>query len=124
MTSLSSHAGVLTESTNPVCHRVLTRPWKKVTSYAWRRPEHINILECRATLNAVRWSMSLPRFSRSRFLLFCDSTVVVAALSKGRSSSHSLLIRVRCISSLLLGSGTQLYCHWVRSAQNPADEAS
>ena len=125
-TELSAGAGLVPAPVTSATTRVIGGRWRKVLSSAWRdHREHINVLECRAALAAVRWSLRLPRAPhRSRLVIMSDSAVVTYALTKGRSSSRPLLSRIRAISALLLGSGTHLYTHWLPSAQNPADALS
>lgn len=122
---LSGTAGCVTTTDVPVRNTIINGNWRKCVSYGWRHGgEHINVLEARALLTAVRWSLSLPRSGRSRFVVLSDSSVVVHSISKGRSSSPRLLPRLRTIASLLLASATHLYVHWVPSEQNPADGLS
>jgi hypothetical protein len=124
--TVSAGAGLVPAPTPPATSRMIAGPWHRVTSSAWRdHREHINVLECRAALTAVRWSLKIPRAThRARFLIFSDSAVVTYCLTKGRSSSRPLLSRARAIAALLLGSGTQLYTHWLPTDQNPADALS
>jgi len=126
--AVAAHAGSVVSPIPAVTERVIhDSNWKPIISHPWERThEHINVLECRAALAAVRWSLSLPRIThtRSRLLLLSDSSVVTCALSKGRSSSRPLLSRIRCIAALLLGSGTHLYVHWIPSELNVADSLS
>jgi hypothetical protein len=99
--------------------------WSTIVSSRWRRsPEHINILEARALCTAVRWALSFPNSVCRRLLALSDSQVVVFSVSKGRSSSFSLLRRLRYLASLLLASGLLLVMRWIPSAANPADSAS
>lgn len=56
--------------------------------------------------------------------MLSDSQVAVGALTKGRTSSHTLLCRLRPICALLLAAGIQLFTRWIRSELNPADEPS
>jgi hypothetical protein len=93
-------------------------------SSPWRREEHINVLELRAVLTAMRWCNSVPPALNHRVLLFCDSAVVVAALAKGRSLSRALSALLRRLAALLLVSGMRLCPVWVPSQENPADAAS
>jgi hypothetical protein len=106
--------------------QVLARPWYAIVSSPWREPEHINSLELRAISTAIRHvvSRAAPFPIRRRLLLLSDSQVAIGALSKGRSSSHTLLCRLRPISALLLASGISLFCRWIGTAANPADAAS
>jgi hypothetical protein len=101
-------------------------PWSTIVSSRWQRPEieHINILEARALGTAIRWVLSFPHSVGRRLLAFSDSQVVVSSVSKGRSSSFSLLRRLRYLASLLLASGLLLTMRWIPSAANPADSPS
>jgi hypothetical protein len=100
--------------------------WSTIVSAPWRRAdaEHINILEARALCTAVRWALTFPHSICRRLLAFSDSQVVVFAASKGRSSSFSLLRRLRYLAALLLASGILLNLRWIQSEANPADSAS
>lgn len=126
-----------------VDYHIINREWKEVVSSPWRYGakvtgptgattaanssrdgERIECLEMRAASTAIRHVLSRPMTHNGRLLLLSDSQVVVGALTKGRSSSHLLLRRLRPISALLLGSGLQVYCRWVPSLLNPADPPS
>jgi hypothetical protein len=98
--------------------------WKTAISSRWKHSEHINVLECRAVLTALRWLLSRPSLLGRRVLLLSDSAVAVAALNKGRSSSFPLLRCLRSVSALLLSSGTRLIVRWIPSGANPADAPS
>ncbi len=126
--SVAAHAGRVPSPAVllPGAARVMASDgWRRVISAPWYdTSEHINVLECRAVLSAVRWSLRIPRAARSRFLVFSDSAVVTCALTKGRSSSPWLLRRVRSVAALLLGTGTQLHVHWIPSESNVSDSLS
>jgi hypothetical protein len=100
-------------------------PWTDIISSPWQNTdEHINVLELRAVISAVRWILSHPSSLCSRVLMFCDSQVVIPIVLRGRSSSFRLLCRRRFLSALELASGLQIFMRYVRSAVNPADEPS
>jgi hypothetical protein len=112
---------------------VASSNWRTIVSHPWQQQgEHINVLEVRAALTAVRWSLSLPSSIQSsgeqwcgrRLLLVSDSAASLGSINKGRSSSHSLLRPLRTIAALVLGSGIQLSVVWIPSADNPADGPS
>lgn len=98
--------------------------WSTIVSSSWRYAEHINVLELRALATSIRWILSHPSSIGRRVILLSDSSVVVGAVSKGRSSSQPLLRRLRAISALVLASGLQLHVKWIPSELNPADEPS
>jgi hypothetical protein len=98
--------------------------WRTLVASAWRSPAHINTLELQAVLTAFRWSLSLPGSIDHRFLLLCDSSVVAAALAKGRSSAPSLQRHLQRFAALTLASGIRFCPVWLASESNPADEAS
>ena len=101
--------------------------WSTIVSARWRDREHINTLECRSVLTAVRWAVKLPQVtggSHRRILILSDSSAAVGSINKGRSSSHRLLRPLRSLAALLLASGITLRLQWIPSLSNPADAAS
>ncbi len=95
--------------------------WRHVISAPWGRSEHVNVLECRSLTYAVRYAIGNRRLQGQRLLALVDSTVVVAAGSKGRSSSFALLRPLRQLAAVCLLSRVRLYLRWVATASNPAD---
>jgi hypothetical protein len=98
--------------------------WATIVSAPFVRSEHINCLELRSVQTALRWVVSSPDCINRRLLMLNDSQVSVGALTKGRSSAHLLLARLRPTCGLLLAAGIQLYVRWIKSELNPADEPS
>jgi len=105
-------------------HNFSSSKWTTIIASPWTREEHINILEVRSVYTAVRWVLSSLNCIRRRIYILCDSQVTVGCISKGRSSSNSLLPRLRQLASVVLASGVRLYLHWIPSELNPADGPS
>ena len=80
--------------------------------------------EAASTLTSLRWALSRPGTTNTRMLFLSDSSVVVAAFSKGRSSSPLLIPPLRRSAMLLLASNVRLSLVWVPTEVNPADAAS
>jgi hypothetical protein len=100
------------------------RQWSTIISYRWQRNEHINALEMRAAILAVRWTLSCSDSINTRLLLFVDSAVAYFVMRKGRSSSPQLNITQRRLAAFTLATGLSVVPCWVPSANNPADEPS
>ena len=99
--------------------------WAAIASWPWRKGgRHINRLELIALLVGTRWLLSRPSSVGRRFLALVDSTAVVGAVGKGRSSSPALRLGVRRFAALALGGGLRFRTVWVPSALNPADAPS
>ena len=98
--------------------------WFPIVSSPWNGPEHINLLELRALLTAVRWAASSPHSAGALLTIFCDSQVVCGALSTGRSSSRKLNNLLRALTSILLAYDMRLHVVWCPTGINPADHAS
>ena len=124
----AAHSGVPTDNQSPVESSInqplLQSQWKTAVSAPWESPESINKLEVRAMSTALRWALSSSLSIRRRLLLLSDSQAAVGAITKGRTSSHPLLCRLRPVNALLLASGVQLFVRWIRSEDNPADAPS
>ena len=98
--------------------------WRQIVSSRWRFPGHINSLELSALSTSVRWLLSFPRHIRRTVVFLSDSAVVVGAVSKGRSSSFTILRSLRRLNARILASGLRLHLSWVSTLVNPADGAS
>ena len=68
---------------------MLSYPWQVQSSWSWRDRAHINVLEARAFLHALR--LRAREGGDSRFVHALDSAVAKGALAKGRTTSRLLL---------------------------------
>ena len=99
--------------------------WKTVCGWRWSgTAEHINVLEMRAVLTALKWRFARKGWIRTRFLHLVDSQVCLHALARGRSSSRKLRRTLLRINSLLLASGAHGVWTYVHTELNPADRPS
>ena len=100
--------------------------WRTILSFGWRlhHGEHINALELRSTLSALRWRARQRRHQRCRAVHLSDSFVSIGVLTKRRSASLRLAPIVRRVNALELASGIHIYHAFCRSSNNPADAPS
>ena len=77
--------------------------WRTDSSWAWRDRSHINVLEARSFLRALR--LRAPAKDDMRFVHGLDSNVALGALVKGRTSSRLLLPAVKQSAALQVGFG-------------------
>ena len=99
--------------------------WKIVSGWRWTRGhEHINSLELRAILNALRWRLEHQGHHGRRMLRLTDSLVCLHALTRDRTSSRKLRRSMAKVSALLLCTGSQMLWGYVSTDTNPADKPS
>ena len=98
--------------------------WREVVSYPWKYAAHINELEARGALQALRWRLRRVRGIGRRYLHLLDSIVSLSVLSKRRSSSYVLNRVVKRYDALELASSSAGAFGFVRSDKNPSDRAS
>ena len=100
--------------------------WKfrVIKAFPWRRAEHINVLELRATLLTLMWRARNSGFHSCRFVHLKDSQVGLGVLVKGRSSSFMLKSILKRICGLVLTPDIYGVFGYVGTANNPADAAS
>eukprot|EP00438_Fugacium_kawagutii_P023208 Skav215677 [mRNA] locus=scaffold278:111881:120662:- [translate_table: standard] len=99
--------------------------WREVAGWSWRgHPEHINQLELRAALTAIRWMILKRKRFNCRCVHLVDSLVVLHALTRGRSSSRKLRRTLSRINSYLLAADLHPLWTYVHTSQNPADRPS
>ena len=103
--------------------------WSVGVSGQWSSPansEHINSLEVRAALSGLRYAVRAfgTAVIGSRVLLCTDSLVALSVLSKGRSSSHAILRRVRAVAALVLATRMRPIYRYISTERNPADKPS
>ena len=106
---------------------VPSKLWKWRTICGWRwtgSPEHINVLELRAAMTAIKWRLEKCREYQVKFVHLIDSQVVLHALSRGRSSSRKLRRTLLRVNSLLLATGSVGVWAYVHTSDNPADRPS
>ena len=94
--------------------------WKVVVSFR-QSGQHINCLEMRAILAALKWRVRQLGEIGITGVHLSDSGVCLACLSKGRSSSTGLNFILHRINILKIAASLILICAHVRSADNPAD---
>lgn len=99
--------------------------WRTVCSWLWKgNKEHINVLEMRATLCALRWRILKGGTRHRRLVHLVDSLVVLHALTRGRTSSRKMRRTLARINALLLLSKNQGVWTYVHTSDNPADAPS
>lgn len=98
--------------------------WKEVMAYAWKRPDHINVLEVNAYVTMQkRRSRDLSKHG-TRYLSIVDSMVTRGAVAKGRSSSRAINHLPRKSAALNLAADMYPVAVWTISDWNFADAAS
>ena len=83
--------------------------------------EHINNLEMRAVLCALKWRLAKQGAHKQRLMHLTDSLVCLHTLTRGRTSSRKLRRTVARINALLLLSQNVAVWAYVHTALNPAD---
>lgn len=98
--------------------------WRRVFNCRWEKAEHINRLELRSILLALRWRVQRLGECHCRFIHLTDSYVSMSIVSKGRSSSTAYMSIMRQISAVQLGFQLHPVLIHVESTDNPTDDAS
>lgn len=99
--------------------------WNIVSGWKWtKKGDHINVLEMRAILTALRWRICHQQHIGCRMIHLTDSLVCLHSLTRGRSSSRKLRRTLSKINALLLASSCQALWAYVHTDQNPADRPS
>ena len=98
--------------------------WKEESRWAWKRPEHNNLLEARAGLAALNLLATDQSSWGGRWILISDSMVVIGALSKGRSSRTVLNLIARRAAALVIGLDVKTAWRYVRTHRNHSDGPS
>ena len=99
--------------------------WRTICGWKWsQQTEHINVLELRAVLTALKWRIERKGVLHSKFVHLVDSLVCLHSLSRGRSSSRKLKRTLLRINSLLLATNSHVVWAYVHTKDNPADAPS
>jgi hypothetical protein len=98
--------------------------WKGVFSCRWARKEHINRLEMRSILLALRWRVQHLGEADCRFVHLTDSYVSMSVIFKGRSSSDMLMSVMRQVAAVEFAFNLYPILIHVESTSSPTDEAS
>lgn len=98
-----------------------TAEWPTAISQPWRTHAHINELEGHACILGVQHLLRTAGLWGHRVIFASDSSVMVGALRKGRSSSWPINRVCRRMAALLLATGTYPTWLWCPTDRNPAD---
>ena len=99
--------------------------WHIITGWRWKfGKEHINGLELRAVLTALKWRLGKLKHTGCRMVHLTDSLVCLHTLSRGRSSSRKLRRTMARVNSLILAGNIQVSWAYVHTDDNPADRPS
>jgi hypothetical protein len=100
--------------------------WRTVLRCRWKFPgDQIYRLEAHALFLALR-NIALKRIDLedSRVIFMLDSSSVVGAVAKGRSSTDSMNHMCRRVASLICLTGIRPFWLWIGTDDNPADGPS
>ena len=99
--------------------------WKAAISCKWQlTSDHINALECRALLLALKWRARSFKHYSKWFLHLCDNQAVLGAFCKHRSNAQSLNYLLQRAAALELATDMKPIMAFVRSHANAADAPS
>eukprot|EP00438_Fugacium_kawagutii_P009601 Skav222519 [mRNA] locus=scaffold2265:359570:365510:- [translate_table: standard] len=99
--------------------------WRIVSGWKWKGDrEHINVLELRAVLCAMKWRIIKGQAQGQKMVHLTDSLVCLHSLTRGRTSSKKLRRTLARINSLLLLSNNVGVWAYVHTSLNPADAPS
>jgi hypothetical protein len=99
--------------------------WRTRVSARWRPRAaqlHINNLEFAALIMSVRRSAQSPLGVSASLAALVDSSVVLGAARKGRSSKFRR--ECRTLAAFLMGGDVRLVLAWISTLFNPADKPS
>ena len=106
---------------DPVIEFVQYHSWKIGFAHEWQIREHINVLERYTIVMAIEWLISHGAKGH-RLIYLVDSSICMAALTKGRSSKPDILRIARKIAALCLAADIEVLFLHIVSEQNPADD--
>ena len=98
--------------------------WQILFHTLWQKQEHINCLEMRSILLAVKFYIFHLKESNVRLFHVTDSYVSMSIIGKGRTSSKKIGWVLRQLNALLLLFNLYLIVGHVESTRNPTDGAS
>ena len=98
--------------------------WQTVFATKWKFLHHINSLEMRALLLALKWRARFKPQFNCRIVHLVDSFVALSICSKGRTSSKLLTKLAKQIAAYTLAMSCSLVLAHVDSHDNPSDKGS
>ena len=99
--------------------------WQTVVQASWKLPgEHINSLEARAYVLALKWRSRSSQRHGSTFLHLTDSQVCLGSFLRHRSPAYTQNFLCLRAAALELAADFHPVLGWVRSHRNPADKPS
>ena len=98
--------------------------WNPVLDTKFSHEEHINALEMRSDLLALRWRLRVAGNVGTRAIHLMDSQVSLGALAHGRSPSAAVAPIIEKIGALTIGGSMVQHCAYTHTNDNPADAGS
>ena len=98
--------------------------WRASFKVRWKHKEHINILELRSILLAIKYHISHLKAENCRVFHLTDSYVCMSVVGKGRTGSKRLSRVLKELNAHLLAFGLWVVVAHVESGDNPTDGAS
>ena len=98
--------------------------WQSLFKKRWTHSDHINSLELRSILMAIKYHIQHLKACNMRLFHLSDSYVCISIIGKGRTGSKQLGFILKQLNSLLLLFNLQLVMGHVESTENPTDGAS
>ena len=98
--------------------------WKTSFIQKWKTPDHINVLEARTILNAMRHKARRNGAMGRRHLVISDSQVSIGSFMKGRSSRPGMNFIMRRYAALAVAMRFKPVVRWIPTKRNLADGPS
>ena len=92
--------------------------WKIAARRQYRKEQHINEKEADSAVTGVRWAARSPHTRNCRLVLMSDSTAVVGAFRKGRSSRPGMLRQCRRLAAICLAEAISVEMRHIPSERN------
>ena len=85
---------------------------------------HSSTLQAGGVVLGLKWMLRQARLHSCRATFLIDAQVVLGAVAKGRSSAGAIKRDTQLTAALLLAGKVALFCTYISSEDNPAEDPS